>query len=317
VLVKASKHQLTPFKGVNFTPMYRIVFDRTGDEIPFVPVNLELLEFYLEQLDQQNLNNFWPCKSDLAKIIFVKLQKLKDSVLEINTWLNDLANFEIEVLDNEQYLDQRVLNKMHAEWVRSQNLIYDIQKKRLQLNFSSLAEKIHEMFPDDIQTPPLAVVIEKLGLKETYNSLNEPHIHSLELMFNRIKFTVSDTWTKIADNPFDKKLLTNNQANLSISFNHLGRTLYNKFLNFDTTLEFDDENSFDELLGYVTLSLQPSQTIPFSSEYIAWCKSNNREPIGDNLNIGNIPNLSENLTKYRTIVFRNLLSNNKFSIRKG
>jgi hypothetical protein len=296
---------------------YCIVFDNTGDEIPFDPVNQELLDFYLDQLEQQHLNNFWPQNPDLGKIICSKIQRLRECVVEVNSWLYELADLKIDVLNDEQYLDQRVLNKIHADWVRSQNLKYDIQKKRLQLNFSELAEKIHDMFPDDIQTPPLGVVINKLGLTEIYDSINEPHVHGLESMFNRIRFTVSNAWTKIADNPFDKKLLTNNQANLSISFDHLGRTLYNKFCYFDTNLEFDDENSFNELLGSVTLSLQPSQTIPLSTEYVAWCRRHNREPIGNNLNIGNIPNLYDDLTKYRIIVFRNLLAKNKFSIKKG
>jgi hypothetical protein len=105
--------------------------------------------------------------------------------------------------------------------------------------------------------------------------------------------------------------------NLKLSFNHLGRTLYDKFINFDVNLEHNDENSFNELLGFVTISLTPTQTIPLSLEYVNWCKQHNRTPIGNYLNIGNIPNISENLTKYRIIIFRNLLKNNKFSINKG
>lgn len=296
---------------------YSIAFHNSGDEILFDPVNQELLDFYIEHLDKQNLNSFFPQNTDIGKFIVLQTNRIRGCVLEVNQWLKDLADFEFEVCDDFGYLDQRVLNKLHADWVRSHTQIYDIQKKRIQLNFSETAEKIHDMFPDDIQTPPLAVVIDKLGLSGIYSSLNEPHIHMLEMAFNHIKFTVSQTWTKVAQNPFDKKLLTNDQANLSISFNHLGRTLFNKFCNFDTKLEFDDENSFDELLGYVTLSLTPPQTIAYSPEYISWCHKHSREPIGNNLNIGNIPNLCDNLTEYRIIVLRNLLAKNKFSIRKG
>lgn len=296
---------------------YKLVFDCSGDEILFDPLNQQLLDFYVDQLNSQGLNSFHCKNPHHGSRILDRIQKLKQCVVEINQWLYDLAELQLEVCDNEQYLDQRLLNKMHADWVSSQNLIYDIQRRRKETNFSALSEKIHDMFPDDIQTPPLGVVISKLGFGELYSSLNDPHIHRLELMFKNIDFAVSDTWTKIADNPFDKTLLTNDHANLSISFNHLGRTLYNKFVFFDNDLEFDDENSFDELLGYVTLSLQPSQTIPLSAEYIAWCKKHNRQPSGDSLNIGNIPDLYNNLTKYRIIVFRNLLSNNKFSIQRG
>lgn len=303
--------------GLLINMSYKLVFDCTGDEIPFVPLNQELLDFYIEQLNSQQLNSFQCKNPQLGLRILNRIQNLKECALAINQWLYDLVETKIEVCDNEQYLDQSLLNKMHADWVNSQNLIYDIQKRRKETNFSELSEKIHSLFPDDIQTPPLGVVISKLGHGELYNSLNVPHIHMLELMFNNIVFAVSDVWTKIADNPFDKTLLTNDHANLSISFNHLGRTLYNKFVFFDHDLEFNDENSYDELLGYITLSLQPSQTIPFSAEYVDWCKRHNRQPSGDNLNIGNIPNLCDNLTKYRIIVFRNLLSNNKFSIQRG
>ena len=297
---------------------YRIVFDKTGDEILFDPVNQEVLEFYIEHLNRQRLNNFYPVDSKLGQRILSRIHNLKNCILEINPLLSELANFTYDVSDDDQYyLDQKILNRMHADWVNSQKQIYDIQKKRVELNFSAIAEKIHDMFPDDIQTPTLITVINKLGLSEKYFSLNDPHIHALETMFHQVKFTVSDSWTKIADNPFDKILLTNSYANLSITFNHLGRTLHNKFLFFDTNLEFDDENSFDELLGGVTLSLQQPQTIPYSDEYISWCRQHNRQPIGDRLNIGNIPNLYKNLTKYRKIVFRNLLDNNAFSIQKG
>jgi hypothetical protein len=296
---------------------YKLVFDCSGDEILFDPLNQELLDFYVDQLNSQGLNSFHCKNPQLGSKILDRIQSLKGCVLEINQWLYNLAGLQLEVCDNEQYLDQQLLNKMHADWVSSQNLIYDIQRRRKETNFSDLSEKVHNMFPDDIQTPPLGVVISKLGFGELYDSLNDPHIHVLEVMFDNIKFSVRNSWTKIVDNPFDKKMLTNNHANLSLSFNHLGRTLYDKFVFFDKDLEFDDENSFNELLGSITLSLKPSQTIPLSAEYIAWCKKHNKQPSGNNLNIGNIPNLYDNITKYRIIVFKNLLSNNKFSIQKG
>ena len=194
------------------------------------------------------------------------------------------------------------------------NLIIPM-KKRKQFNYTGIAEQIHDMFPDNIQMPPMGVVIDKIGKKNIFNSLNVPYVHKIETMFD-IKYQTSTNWTKIADNHFSKKILNNNISNLSISFNHLGRTLYNKFINFDHALECNDENSFNELLGYVTLNLRPSETIGYSNEYLTWCKSHNKEPIGDFLNIGNIPNLYENLTKYRIIIFKNLLAGNSFSIYK-
>jgi hypothetical protein len=294
---------------------YLLVYNNSGDVIPFDPVNQEVLDFYIDQLTHQNLNNFSPVNRYLGKLILHHVDAIKLSIQQVNEWLFDLADTSFEVYDSEGYLDQRVLNHIHSQWVQIQSMTYDIQKKRKQFNYTGIAEQIHDMFPDDIQHPPMIVVIDKIGKKKTFDSLNVPHVHTIEKMFD-IKYQVSNTWTKIADNHFPKKILNNNLANLSISFNHLGRTLYNKFVNFDHALECNDENSFNELLGYVTLNLQPSETIAYSDEYLAWCKSHNKEPIGDFLNIGNIPNLYENLTKYRIIIFRNLLAGNSFSILK-
>lgn len=296
---------------------FKLVFDTSGDTIPFDPVNQELLEFYVDRLNQQNLNGFFPEQKDYGKIIHNTLTNFRNQLIEINGWLAELADITLDVCEVENYLDQYVLNKIHADWVNSQSLTYDIQKKRKQSNYIGLAEKIHDMYPDDIQTPTLNSVLEKLNLDSVYASLNIPYVHSIESMFGNIRYTVSETWTVISDNPFSKNLLTNNLANLKLSFNHLGRTLYEKFINYDHDLEHNDENSYNELLGFVTLSLRPTETIPMSSEYVNWCKQHNREPIGGYLNIGNIPNLSENLTKYRIIIFRNLVKNNKFSIHKG
>ena len=294
---------------------YLLVFKNSGDVITFDPVNQEVLDFYIDQLTHQNLNNFSPVNQYLGKLILNQVDSIKLSIQQVNKWLFDLADTQFEVYNSEGYLDQRVLNHIHAQWVQIQSMPYDIQKKRKQFNYTGIAEQIHDMFPDDIQMPPMGVVIDKIGKKNIFNSLNVPHVHKIEKMFD-IKYQTSTTCTKIADNHFSKKILNNNISNLSISFNHLGRTLYNKFINFDHALECNDENSFNELLGYVTMNLRPSETIGYSNEYLTWCKSHNKEPIGDFLNIGNIPNLYENLTKYRIIIFKNLLAGNSFSIYK-
>ena len=295
---------------------YSLVFDNSGDVIPFDPINQEALDFYIEQLTYQGLNSFFPANQHLGRYILHHVDAIKLSIQQVNEWLVDLADTKFELYDSELYLDQRVLNQIHAHWVQIQSMPYDIQEKRKQFNYTGIVEQIHDMFPDDIQTPPMSVVIDKIGKRNVFDSLNSAHVHKIEILFDNIKCQVSNSWIKIADNYFSKNILTNNIANLSISFNHLGRTLYNKFLNFDHALECDDENSYDEFLGFVTLNLQPAQTIGYSNEYLQWCKSHNKEPIGDFLNIGNIPNLYENLTKYRTIVFKNLLASNRFSIHK-
>jgi hypothetical protein len=170
------------------------------------------------------------------------------------------------------------------------------------------------MFSDDIPSPPVGVVIQKLGMKNFYDNINLD-LHELESAVAKNKFCTADqSWIEF-ENIFGTDILTNNINHFSLSFNHLGRTLYNKFLQFDHDLVFDDENSFDQLLGFVEITLQPAQTIPLSVEYVDWCCAHNKTPSGDKLNIGNIPDLPKRLTDYRKIIFQNTLQNNTFSIQ--
>lgn len=293
---------------------FSIVFENTGDGLPFETCSsetAEVLAYYVECLNNKNLNKFTiPAAGE-------KIQKaitaIDLSLLETNKWIYELVDNYVTRYELEEYLNQEVLNKLHSDWVNSQSLAYDIQVKRKKYN-SALTESIHDMFPDEIPVTTLGTLVEKLGYKKTYDSINT-NIHNLEFLFHEIPCRVADqSWVEF-NNPFSKTLLTNNINNFSLSFHHLGRTLYNKFDHFDTDLDFDDENSYDQLLGFVTLNLLNPQTIPLSKEYVAWCNKHNRVPSGDRFNIGNLKDLGKRLTDYRKIIFRNSLQNNTFSIQ--
>jgi hypothetical protein len=293
---------------------FSVVFNSTGDSLPFKTINTQtadVLCYYVDYLNSKNLNKF---SSDIASKIKESIEKLHSTITECNGFIYELLDGYIDTCELEGYISQKMLSKLHVDWVRSQTTEYNILEKRKKYNNSEQSELIHSMFPDEIPTPSVGVIIDKLGVKDSYNRINK-EVHAVEELFHKFKFQVSDQpWVELT-NPFSKALLTNNNSNFSLPFNHLGRTLYNKFINYDHALEFDDENTFNELLGFVELNLMPPQTIPLSKEYVEWCTLNNKIPSGDNLNIGNIPNLEENLTGYRTIIFKNSLQNNSFSIQ--
>jgi hypothetical protein len=170
------------------------------------------------------------------------------------------------------------------------------------------------LFPDNNPAPRLGVIIDKLGVEPIYSSINQL-VHTLESKLAKFNFNVADqSWVEFT-NPFGKEILTNDISNFALAFHHLGRPLYNKFVNYDHELEFDDENSYNELLGFFDIKLVPPQTIPLSKEYIMWCKRHNKTPSGGHLNIANVPDLSARLTEYRTILFKNSLQNNASSIQ--
>lgn len=289
---------------------FSLVFQNSGDLIPLQTIDeqsSEVLCYFVDNLNQHNMNKF---SSRAGAEIKQSVDNLHATINECNNHMYELLDGYIDTYDFEDYLNQRNLNKLHADWVHSQKINYDILKKKRKYQ-SPQSQIIQDMFSDDITQTSVGNLLQKLGLDKLYGNINQD-LHVLELLFNNLKFT-TDHWIEI-DNPFPKSILTNNISNFRLTFNHLGRTLYNKFVFFDHDLEFDDENSFNQLLGFVDLRLCPPQTIPLSQEYVDWCHKHNKSPIGDNLNIGNILDLDQNLTKYRKIIFQNTLQNDNFSI---
>ena len=293
---------------------FQIAFDQTGDTIPFVSLNDQLLEYYVDHLTIQNLNNFELFSPLSAADIAQKISVLDDSIKKNNKWMEILLDQTVDVVSDQQYLDQNRLNRYHADWVNSQFITYDIDAKRDQYNYSGLAEKIHDLFPDDIRYPEISTVLENLNYRNMFDNINFS-IHDIENFFKIIKYKVTDQKWISMKNPFLHQGLSHHTANFRLSFHHQGRTLYDKFLSRDTDLRYNDENTYNELLGFVDLSLQTPESIEMSSEYIAWCKSQNRIPLGQHLNLGNIPDLDKHLTDYRVVIYRNSVKNNSFSIQ--
>jgi chaperonin cofactor prefoldin len=292
---------------------FSLIFDNSGDSIDFVSTNPGLIAYYVDQLNQKKANSFRVQNSTWAESVTQDINHLHLVLEEVNTWIEELTDWRYETVGSEDYLNQHNLNKFHAKWVNSQNQIYDIDTKRQQNNFTGNAEHIHDMFPDDERFVMLGNLLTKLNRSQPYDQINHA-VHKLESRFNQISFGMSDGSWQEFPNIFDRSVLTNNIANFNLTFHHLGRTLYNKFQTFDLDLEHDDENSFDQLLGFVDLKLLPAQTIPLSCEYQQWCRATNQVACGDNLTLGNIPDLSDRLTEYRQLIYKNLKNNNNFSI---
>jgi len=287
----------------------KLAFNNSGDELLFDAVNYEVIEYYVDCLNEHKLNDF-TLLQPAGQLINSGINNLHNAIVDANTYIRNITFKEVGSYTDIEYLDQRVLNKLHADWVQSQSCVVNVQHNRLHssADIRELAEQLHHLLPDgDIVT--LGTALHKLNLSNDYNRINLS-VHALEEMFNNIKYK-TNSWIEFP-NPFPKSILTNDISNLRLSFNHLGRTLYNKFRVFDNTLEFNDENTYDQLLGFVSIHLQQPQTIPLSKEYIQWCSNNKVEPSGDFLNVGNLPDINNRVSEYRQLVFRNI--NNNFKI---
>jgi len=291
---------------------FSLVFKNSGDTIPVDSINDELLEYYVDQMNQRGLNEFLT-DSSIGERIAEYLNSLHSDIISINNIpIREMIGHDIPIHSIEDYLDQKLLNQLHAIWVNSQKKNFNIFEK-FQLYKSQLTKKIHDMYPDNISNPTVADVLHKLDLGGLYGKLND-WVHEIEFQFGDMEFYCEGYRFLFIDNPFPKKYTNNNICNFRLGKHILGRTLRNKYQNFDMDLLADDENSFDNLYGIVDINLKPPETILYSKEYIEWCRLHNKEPIGDYLNIGNIVDLVDKLTIYRQIIFKNLLNKNSFSI---
>lgn len=294
---------------------FSIVFDNSGDALDFITLDssrTEVLNYYVDNLNQLNSNSF-QCLMD-STLTDQSVNNLHKSIVSANAFIEDLTGKPFEEYNSTGYLNQATLNQLHADWVNLHAYQYDVQEKLQSTNVKTveLANKLRQEVSDDIKIISLSSVLSRLGIDDIYGQVND-NIHRLEEKFEHIRYGTTQ-WIQFK-NIFPKSLINNDICNFRIPFHHLGRTLFHKYQFFDTNLEYNDENSFNELVGFVDINLSRTQTIPLSKEYIAWCKEHGKEPSGLYLNIGNLKNLEQNLNDYRLVVYRNIRNCNNFSIK--
>lgn len=289
----------------------QLAFEKTGDTITFESINSEVVEYYVENLNLLNANKFLATDSDSIR---KSIKKLQDSIASANEFIYDLTGEYFPTYTDEECLNQRVLNELHCRWVKSQSKIFDVKKLKDSSNTKTAeyAEKIFHQSDDSDMTPTLGSVLNKLDLLNQYSKINST-LHEVEGSITHPCNFSTESWVEIP-NKFDKSLVTNDRYNLILPFGHLGRTLSNKYYNFDNNLEFDDENTFDELLGIIEIKLQRVEEVPYSNQYLEWCRFNKKLPSGDRLNIGYLPDLEEKLQDYRLVLYRNINQANKFEL---
>ena len=293
-----------------------LVFDNSGDNISFEVVhNHELIEFFVNHCNNTSNNKFQDV--GLADTVGPLLRQRHHAVSSTNEVLEYLLGYKFdEFLNLEDYLDQRILNKQHADWVRSQYQVLNIDALRFSenKNTSRLGEILHSKYPDEIRDVKLSPLMQKLGRIFPYEEVNMT-IHRLESAFNNIEYSSTHKWD-VFDNPFvDDMYSANDITNLSFAYTYVGRQVYDKFCNFDDALEFNDHYNFAQLEFSFHLSLAKPQTIPYSKEFTEWSKSHNKPMVARNIPIANIPNLSHKLFEYRKMLLRNSTAGNTANLK--
>jgi len=297
---------------------FSLVFENTGDIIPFEVVhNHELFEFFVQQSINENQN----CFSDnqlVAQKVSKGLTDLHWALSNTNEVLWDLVGIKFPQSDNlETYLDQSLLNRIHAEWVFSQERKVQVHQLRFSPNprTARLGEQFHDQFPDEISETRLAVAMQHLGKILPYEDVNMA-VHRLEsILINKIEYNAPGKW-KVFDNPFRKTSMvsTPDRMNFSFGYTYVGRQLYNKFEYFDMNLDCEDHYNYETLEYSFNLSLQQPETVAFSPEFLAWCARHDRRPMAKQVPVANVIELDKHLTQYRKILYNNSQANNSVSI---
>ena len=297
---------------------FSLVFENTDDSIPFeVIYNHELFEFFVKKSISNNQNKFSD-QQKIAKQVSKSLTDLQWALSNTNEVLYDLVGINFPQSDNlETYLDQSLLNRIHAEWVFSQNHRVQVHQLRFSQNSNSakLGEQLHDQFPDEIVEAKLAVVMQHIGRIYPYEEVNTS-VHRLESIFtNNIEFDANGKW-EVFDNPFQKTSMISNldQMNFTFGYTYVGRQLYNKFKYFDMNLDCKDHYNYETLEYSFNVNLQQPETVVFSPEFLAWCKRHNRQPMASQIPIANVIDLDKHLTEYRKILYNNSQANNSASI---
>lgn len=297
---------------------FSLIFDNSNDVLPFeVKYNHELFEFFVSKATQYNQNSFG---NDLVlyKEVVKKLTHLQWALSETNSVLFDLIEkFFDSHTDLENYLDQKFLNKLHCDWALSHNHIINIDNLRFHSNQSKskLGNKLHNLYPDEIREEHLAPIMEKIGYLYPFQEVNMG-IHRLESAFHKLnlEFKADNKW-QVFDNPFKDVIITNNDlVNFSFGYTYVGRQYYNKFRYFDTLEDNQDHFNYEKLEFAFQLDLNKPETVPFSKEAVEWANEKKIRLVAEQIPIGNLVNLENNLFEYRKIIFRNSRDNNKAKI---
>jgi hypothetical protein len=144
-----------------------------------------------------------------------------------------------------------------------------------------------------IENPSMSTMLEKIdnNLLTKFRDINNI-LHEIE----STKFLISNfndykMWS--CENIFQSSIIDFNSYNLSINFNNLGRSTYNKWINHDDNAYDSDTNDFTTLSGELILKTSKAHTQTAPIEYIEWCQKHNVSAIGHIIGLGNLVQSTE------------------------
>lgn len=196
------------------------------------------------------------------------IDELRDLVNKVQV---DLSKVKIKLIEStDNFESQLTLNILHRRWV-----------------------EIHLAYPN----------ISKLFGNEFKTRLDRINkaLHELEeSWFLRLSSNNSPLTTTTLPNYFG-------QSNIKLPYENLGRSSYNKWLNFDESLETSDTNNFDELYNNISINLNRSFIGDPPTDYVYWAIRKGFDPVPNELLLANFSNLETKQDTYRALFMKNFV----------
>ena len=254
--------------------MPKLCWTQTGDAIELEVLNRDVYDYFIEKLNSQSLNRYTVTNFEYASLS----QELQHCFGRIQKFIRDrlcLTDFDFD-LDTS---DQDDLNHLHRQWV-----------------------KLHQRYPN----------ISKLTdptLPRDIAHINEL-IHAIEKCTEDMDATTTNP-NYTMPNHFGTSILGFDFCNVSIPYNNLGRSTWEKWQN-DDRVDDSDTNNFNEI--YTNLKLNVSQVKKISApyEYQIWCDQHKMPCVGRHIPLANLDKLNDNLLQYRQLFYKNSLIENNF-----
>jgi len=181
-----------------------------------------------------------------------------------------LSKLKIQLVDHADYMSQSTLNTLHRNWVQ------------LHLDHPNITNVFGDEFKVDLAR-----------INKVLHELEESWTLRLHSENNSLPTT------KLPDHF--------GQSNIKLPYENLGRSSYNKWLNFDESLDTADTNNFNEIHNKISVNLNRSFIAAPPIDYVYWAISEGVSPAPNKLLLANFSNLETKQDTYRALFMKNFV----------
>lgn len=249
----------------------KVIWTLTGDVLEIDVTNFKVIDYWLDQLNLSDKNSF-----RLVDTTFPDRDLVTNLVENIECINQILTKFKLDpLLDSDSdWYNQDNLNLLHNQWVKLQQT-------------HKIIELLSKFKGDALQK---------------FHDINHL-IHKIEfpisIIYNNDKSKIWQT-----PNPFGPDILQFGIWQIEIDYQNLGRSTFEKWVNYDKNVIDTDTNNFTHFSGRILFNIRHPVNWPAPHDYISYCKKNNVQSYGNKLPIGNF---KDSITTLRHVFYKNII----------